>query len=67
MSKLARLFFLLSFLFATQTYAYSIGGAYATLISCTWGQYGNQSGNIGTYRVNGQIFTVFFGSSWCQP
>ena len=46
--------------------AYSIGGAYAALVSCTWGQYGNQYGNIGVYRVNGALYQVFFGSSYCQ-
>lgn len=45
--------------------AYTIGGAYASLVSCTWGQYGNQYGNIGTYNVNGQIHSIFFGSSYC--
>ncbi len=46
--------------------AYTIGGAYARLISCTWGQYGYKYGNIGTYEANGQIYKVFFGSSYCQ-
>jgi hypothetical protein len=53
-------------LISTNTFAYSIGGAYATLISCTYGQWGHQYGNIGTYNVNGQVYTVFFGSNFCQ-
>jgi hypothetical protein len=46
--------------------AYTIGGAYASLISCDWGQYGYEYGNIGTYRVNGKIYQIFFGSNSCQ-
>jgi hypothetical protein len=46
--------------------AYTIGGAYARLISCTWGQYGYQYGNIGTYDVNGEMYQIFFGNSYCQ-
>ena len=46
--------------------AYTIGGAYASLISCSWGQYGYQYGNIGTYDVNGKIYQVFFGSNYCE-
>ena len=46
--------------------AYTIGGAYASLESCTWGQYGYEYGNIGTYNVNGKIYQIFFGSSYCE-
>lgn len=46
--------------------AYTIGGAYARLVSCTWGQYGYQYGNIGTYDVNGEMYQIFFGSSYCS-
>jgi len=46
--------------------AYTIGGAWATLINCQWGQWGFEWGNIGTYDVNGQRYQVFFGSNWCQ-
>lgn len=50
----------------TNTYAYTIGGMYATLISCSYGQYGYQYGNIGTYRLaNGEIYKVFFGNNYC--
>jgi len=48
----------------TYAQAYTIGGAYASLLSCDWGQYGYKYGNIGTYKVNGQIYQVFFGSSY---
>jgi hypothetical protein len=48
------------------TNAYTIGGAYATLISCNWGQYGYEYGHIGTYDVNGKIYQIFFGNSYCQ-
>ena len=67
MAKLAKLIAVLSFFICTQSNAYTIGGAYAQLISCTWGQYGYQYGNLGTYNVNGQTYTVFFGNSYCQP
>ena len=46
--------------------AYNIGGAYAQLVSCDWGQYGYQYGNIGTYNVNGAYYQVFFGNGYCQ-
>lgn len=47
--------------------AYSIGGAYATLIDCSYGKYGYQYGNIGTYKLSsGEIYKVFFGSNYCQ-
>lgn len=46
--------------------AYTIGGAYASLISCDWGQYGYEYGNIGTYEVNGETYRVFFGDAWCE-
>jgi len=46
--------------------AYTIGGAYASLISCDWGQYGYKYGYIGTYKVNGKIYQVFFGNNYCQ-
>lgn len=45
--------------------AHTIGGAYASQISCTWGQLGYQHGYIGTYNVNGQIISQFFGSTYC--
>ena len=49
----------------TSALAHTIGGAYAAQISCKWGQYGNLYGNIGTYNVNGQIITQFFGNTIC--
>ena len=50
----------------SSAHSYTIGGAYASLLSCDWGQYGNQYGNIGTYKVNGKIYQIFFGNSFCQ-
>jgi len=50
----------------SNVFAYTIGGAYARLISCDYGQYGYQYGNIGTYEVNGKIYQIFFGSNWCK-
>jgi hypothetical protein len=46
--------------------AFTIGGAYARLVSCDWGQWGYEYGHIGTYEVNGQYYQVFFGSSYCS-
>ena len=53
-------------IFSTTANAYTIGGAYAQLISCDWGQYGYEYGYIGTYKVNGDIYRIFFGSSYCE-
>lgn len=66
--KMRKIFLGIMFIFITLTsaQAYMIGGAYASLVSCTWGQYGYQYGNIGTYNVNGQIYQIFFGSNYCQ-
>ena len=50
----------------TKANAYTIGGAYATLVSCVWGQYGYEYGNIGTYNVNGKLYEIFFGNSYCE-
>lgn len=51
---------------STSAQAYTIGGAYASLVSCKWGQYGYEYGNIGTYNVNGKIYQIFFGSNYCE-
>jgi hypothetical protein len=53
-------------LFASSISAYTIGGAYASLLKCEWGQYGYEWGHIGTYDVNGKIYKIFFGSNYCQ-
>lgn len=57
---------LILIILATSAQAYSIGGAYASLISCDWGQYGYEYGNIGTYNVNGKTYQIFFGSNYCE-
>ena len=57
---------LVSIFLSLYVQAYTIGGAYASLISCDWGQYGYENGYIGTYKVNGQIYQVFFGSNYCE-
>ena len=47
--------------------AYMIGGAYVSLVSCDWGQWGNEYGNIGTYEdAGGKRYQVFFGGAYCQ-
>jgi len=53
-------------LFSTVASSYQIGGAYARLVSCEWGQYGYKHGYIGTYSVNGRIVTIFSGSTYCK-
>ena len=53
-------------LFSASVPAFTIGGAYASLISCEWGQYGYKHGYIGTYSVNGRIVTIFSGSTYCK-
>ena len=57
-----------SVLMMSQSYAYDIGGAFATLESCKWGQYGYEYGYIGTYKIAGQSqrYQVFFGDSYCE-
>ncbi len=45
--------------------AYTIGGAYAEQVSCVWGQQGYEYGYIGTYKVEGKLYTVFFGNKYC--
>jgi hypothetical protein len=53
---------------ATSAHAYQIKGYYAQLISCDF-EYSavrGESGYTGTYDVMGEIFTVYFGSNYCQ-
>ena len=51
----------------SQVNAYQIGGAYATLIDCSWGKHGYEYGHIGTYKLlDGQIYTVYFGRNYCE-
>lgn len=45
--------------------AHTIGGAYASLVSCEWGQLGYEYGYIGTYNVNGKMIQQFFGNKYC--
>jgi len=46
--------------------AYTIGGAYARLLTCKWGQMGYEYGYVGTYEANGDIYQIFFGSNYCE-
>ncbi len=57
---------ILSIALLSTSYAYDIGGAYATLIDCSHGQYGYEYGYIGTYKVNGQMYQIFFKNSYCE-
>ena len=66
MKLLSMIIFGIVLSFANLSFAYTIGGAYASLVNCSWGQWGYQYGNIGTYEVNGQYYQIFFGTNWCQ-
>ncbi len=57
---------IISVILSVSANAYTIGEAYATLVSCTWGQYGYKYGNIGIYKVNGKMYQIFFGSNTCE-
>ena len=46
--------------------AYTIGGAYARLVSCNWTSYGYQHGYVGTYDVNGKRYQIFFDNRYCS-
>lgn len=48
--------------------AYTINGKYARLISCDfgWSSVRGESGYTGTYEVMGEVWTVYFGSSYCK-
>ena len=52
--------------FSSSAFSYEIGGAYAQLLNCEFGQHGYEYGYVGTYEVNGKIFKVFFGSNYCE-
>ena len=65
MSKLIFMFIFAALITCHVASAYMIGGAYARLVKCEWGQYGYEYGNIGTYEVNGQVIKQFFGSNYC--
>lgn len=65
MKKILTLITLMFLSASPNIYAHMIGGAYARLIKCEWGQYGYEYGNIGTYEVNGQTIKQFFGSNYC--
>ena len=66
MAKLVALLAVIASLVSMPVSAYTIGGAYASLVSCDWGQYGYEYGYIGTYDVNGQYYKIFFGSDYCE-
>ena len=54
-----------AFLGISTALAHTIGGTYASQVNCRWGQFGNQKGYIGTYNVNGQWISQFFGNNYC--
>ena len=54
--------------FASSATAYTIHGKYASLIKCEFGYspVRGESGYTGYYDVMGEIWTVYFGSSYCK-
>ena len=68
MKKNIFLVLIFSILFITSASAYTINGKYARLISCDygWSYVRGESGYTGTYEVMGEIWTVYFGSSYCR-
>jgi hypothetical protein len=68
MKKNIFLILIFSILLSTSASAYMINGKYASLISCDWGWSAvrGESGYTGTYKVMGEIWTVYFGSSYCK-
>ena len=58
----------LFFSFMVGTHAYMINGKYARLISCDYAYSAvrGESGYTGTYEVMGEIWTVYFGASYCK-
>jgi hypothetical protein len=61
-----KILFILLLASSTNAFSYNIGGAFASLVSCDWGQYGYEYGNTGTCNLNGKIYQVFFGTSYCE-
>ncbi len=59
---------LIAFANYENAYAYTINGHYARLISCDWGYsvVRGESGYTGTYEVYNEIWTVYFGSTYCK-
>ena len=47
--------------------AYQINGVYARQISCTYAYSSvrGESGYTGVYEARGEIFSIYFGSSYC--
>ena len=64
--KVEKIILVICFAFPFSTaLAHTIGGTYAGQVNCRWGQFGNQEGYIGTYNVNGQWISQFFGNNYC--
>ena len=56
------------FVFPGAAGAFNINGHYARLVSCdfAYSAVRGESGYTGTYEVSGEIFTVYFGSNYCE-
>ncbi len=61
-----KLLFAALLVLSTSAFSYTIGGAYAKLLNCSWGKYGYEYGYIGTYKVGNEIYRIFFGRSYCE-
>lgn len=68
--RLARFILGVAIIFSTisPASAYQIYGKYAALISCDygWSAVRGENGYTGTYDVQGEYWTVYFGSSYCK-
>ena len=66
MKKLLTILFVLTLSSASS--AYQINGVYASLVSCdyAWSAVRGESGYTGTYKAYNELFTVYFGSTYCK-
>jgi len=49
------------------SFAHSINGVYASLVSCdySYSSVRGESGYTGTYKARGEYFTQYFGGNYC--
>ena len=54
--------------FTSVSFAYTINGQYARLVSCEYGYSAvrGESGYTGVYEVLGEMWTVYFGGNYCS-
>ena len=66
MKKLLTALFILTLSSASS--AYQINGVYASLVSCdyAYSSVRGESGYTGVYNARDELFTVYFGSTYCK-